>query len=55
MKYRRKWYDNRAWLRMMYIDEGRTVSEIAVRASVTTETMRKLLDKYELRKNDRSS
>ena len=50
MKYRRKWYDNETWLRMMYIDKGLRASEIAQYAGVSAETVRKMLIKYGITK-----
>jgi len=48
MKYTAKWYDNITWLRYMYIDNGKTIPEIATEAGVSDETIRKLLIKYNL-------
>lgn len=50
MKYRRKWYDNEQWLRMMYIDKRLRISEIANYAGVSDETIRKMLIKYGITK-----
>ena len=46
MGYKKKWYDNEAWLRSMYIDKEYRISEIAVYAGVTPETIRRLLIRY---------
>lgn len=48
--YKKKWYDNKEWLTMMYVDKGARVSEIAVYAGVSSETIRKLLIEHGLKK-----
>lgn len=50
MGYKKRWYDDEAWLRLSFIDKGMKVAEMAQYAGVSTETMRKLLIKYNLTK-----
>jgi DNA-binding XRE family transcriptional regulator len=46
VKYKKKWYDNSQWLRMMYVEKKLTKGEIADYAGVSEETIRKLLISY---------
>jgi Sigma-70, region 4 len=48
MKYKAKWYDNKQWLEMMYVEKNFTVSEIGMYAGVSRETVRQLLIKHDL-------
>jgi transposase len=48
MKYSPKWYDNHIWLALMYVEQGLKIPEIAEKAGVSDETIRKLLIKYDL-------
>lgn len=50
MFYKKKWYDDRAWLKMCFIDKGMTVSEIAVTAGISEQTVRSMLSKYNIKK-----
>ena len=48
MGYKKKWYDNDLWLRFEYVRQGLSIEEIAKKAGVSEETVRKLLLKYEI-------
>jgi DNA-directed RNA polymerase specialized sigma subunit len=48
MTYRPKWYDNKQWLEMMYVEKDHTMTEIGMYAGVSRETVRQLLIKYGL-------
>jgi len=48
MAYKAKWYDNKEWLKMMYVDKDYTMTEIGMYANVSRETVRKLLIKHGL-------
>lgn len=49
-KYRTKWYDSKAWLKLYYIDQDKSIEEIAEVAQVSNETIRNLLTKHGLKK-----
>jgi hypothetical protein len=51
MVYKTKWYDNKAWLKLYYVDKGKSIPEIATFAGISEETVRNLLIKHGLRRN----
>jgi DNA-binding NarL/FixJ family response regulator len=44
------WYDNREWLVMQYIEKGLTLVEVAALAGTSERTIRRLLDKYDIKR-----
>lgn len=49
MSYKSKWYDNKEFLHLLYIKQGKTVEEIAKWIGISDETVRQLLIKHKLR------
>lgn len=50
MAYKPKWYDNKQFLQMLYIDKGWSMSEIASYIGISFETVRVLLAKHNITK-----
>lgn len=51
MGYKKKWYDSEKLMKLLYIDRGLSIDEIAEYIKVSDETVRKLLIKHRLKGN----